>query len=172
MPTTRTRPTELVIFTQTFDLLNWLFPQCERFPKTQRFVVTQRLQGAALDFQEALFDANARSGEARFQQLQAAGAAVGLAQRGAVRACQPHGGGHRQAAGRLAAADETRRRRQRHVGRAGRGAADRWIWPHPGSSMRPSRMAPCGTTLPVPWRAGWRADQTCLALFFFLRLGG
>lgn len=74
MPTTRTRPTELVIFTHTFDLLNWLFPQCERFPKTQRFVVTQRLQGAALDFQEALFDANARSGEARFQQLQAADA--------------------------------------------------------------------------------------------------
>lgn len=74
MPTTRTRPTELVIFTHTFDLLNWLFPQCERFPKTQRFVVTQRLQGAALDFQEALLDANARSGEARFQQLQAADA--------------------------------------------------------------------------------------------------
>lgn len=75
MPTTtRARATELVIFTQTFDLLNWLFPQCERFPKTQRFVVTQRLQGAALDFQEALFDANARSGEARFQQLQAADA--------------------------------------------------------------------------------------------------
>lgn len=75
MPTTtRARATELVIFTQTFDLLNWLFPQCERFPKTQRFVVTQRLQGAALDFQEALFDANARSGEARFQRLQAADA--------------------------------------------------------------------------------------------------
>lgn len=75
MPTTtRARATELVIFTQTFDLLNWLFPQCERFPKTQRFVVTQRLQGAALDFQESLFDANARSGEARFQQLQSADA--------------------------------------------------------------------------------------------------
>ena len=49
---------ELVIFTQTYDLLTWLLPQCERFPKSQRFVVTQRLQDAALDFQEAIFEAN------------------------------------------------------------------------------------------------------------------
>jgi hypothetical protein len=34
MPTTK----ELVIFTQTYDLLTWLLPHCERFPKTQRFV--------------------------------------------------------------------------------------------------------------------------------------
>ncbi len=45
---------KLVILTQTYDLLTWLLPQCEHFPKSQRFVVTQRLQGAALDFQEAL----------------------------------------------------------------------------------------------------------------------
>ncbi len=54
---------ELVILTQTYDLLTWLLPQCDRFPKAQRFVITQRLQGAALDFQEALFEANARGGE-------------------------------------------------------------------------------------------------------------
>ena len=65
---------ELVIFTQTYDLLNWLLPQCERFPKSQRFVVTQRLQGAALDFQEAIFEANARRGAQRLQHLQAADA--------------------------------------------------------------------------------------------------
>lgn len=65
---------ELVIFTQTYDLLTWLLPQCERFPKTQRFVVTQRLQGAALDFQESLFEANARGGGQRLAQLQAADA--------------------------------------------------------------------------------------------------
>ncbi len=65
---------ELVIFTQTYDLLTWLLPQCEHFPKSQRFVVTQRLQGAALDFQEAIFDANARSGLLRLQHLQAADA--------------------------------------------------------------------------------------------------
>ena len=70
MPETK----ELVIFTQSYDLLNWLLPQCEHFPKTQRFVVTQRLQGAALDFQEAIFEANARSGLQRLQHLQAADA--------------------------------------------------------------------------------------------------
>lgn len=65
---------DLVIFTQTYDLLNWLLPQCEHFPKSQRFVVTQRLLGAALDFQESIFEANARSGGQRLQHLQAADA--------------------------------------------------------------------------------------------------
>lgn len=70
MPPTK----ELVIFTQTYDLLSWLLPQCERFPKSQRFVITQRLQGAAMDFQEAIFEANARSGAQRLEHLQAADA--------------------------------------------------------------------------------------------------
>jgi four helix bundle protein len=70
MPPTK----ELVIFTHTYDLLSWLLPQCERFPKSQRFVITQRLQGAALDFQEAIFEANARSGGQRLEHLQAADA--------------------------------------------------------------------------------------------------
>jgi four helix bundle protein len=65
---------ELVIFTQTYDLLTWLLPQCERFPKSQRFVVTRRLQDAALDFQEAIFEANARSSTQRLEYLQAADA--------------------------------------------------------------------------------------------------
>lgn len=65
---------ELVIFTQTYDLLSWLLPQCERFPKSQRFVITQRLQDAALDFQEAIFEANALSGAQRLMQLQSADA--------------------------------------------------------------------------------------------------
>ena len=67
---------ELVIFTHTYDLLTWLLPHCERFPRAQRFVVTHRLQGAALDFQEALVDANAHRGEARRQHLQRADAAL------------------------------------------------------------------------------------------------
>lgn len=63
---------ELVIFTQTFDLLSWLLPQCEHFPKSHRFVVTQRLQAAALDFQEAIFAANAHKGAERVQHLRIA----------------------------------------------------------------------------------------------------
>ncbi len=69
-----TNSKDLVIFTQTYDLLTWLLPQCERFPKKQRFVVTQRLQAAALDFQEAIFEANARSGTQRLDHLRAADA--------------------------------------------------------------------------------------------------
>jgi len=65
---------ELVIFTQTYDLLTWLLPQCERFPKKQRFVITQRLQGAVLDFQESIFDANAHRGAERLKHLQNADA--------------------------------------------------------------------------------------------------
>jgi hypothetical protein len=70
MTTTR----DLVIFTQTYDLLTWLLPQCERFPKSQRFVVTQRLIAATLDFQEAIFEANARGGAQRLQHLREADA--------------------------------------------------------------------------------------------------
>jgi len=65
---------DLVIFTQTYDLLSWLLPHCERFPKSQRFVITQRLQDSALNFQEAIFEANARGGMQRLQHLQAADA--------------------------------------------------------------------------------------------------
>ena len=65
---------DMVILTQTFDLLTWLLPHCDRFPREQRFVVTQRLQDAALNFQEALYDANAQSGTERLQHLQAADA--------------------------------------------------------------------------------------------------
>lgn len=65
---------ELIIYTQTYDLLTWLLPQCERFPKSQRFVVTRRLQDALLDFQEALYHANAHKGPQRLSHLQAADA--------------------------------------------------------------------------------------------------
>ena len=60
---------DMVILTRTFDLLTWLLPRAEKFPKAQRFVVTKRLNDAALDFQEALFDANAHSGPERLAYL-------------------------------------------------------------------------------------------------------
>lgn len=65
---------ELVILTRTYDLLTWLLPKCEKFPKPQRFVVTKRLQDAAMDFQEALFDAQAHSGKIRLDHLRRANA--------------------------------------------------------------------------------------------------
>jgi four helix bundle protein len=68
---------EMVIFSRTYDLLSWLLPQTAKFPKPQRFVVTQRLEGAALDFQERIIDANAmRSPSHRARQLRQADAAL------------------------------------------------------------------------------------------------
>lgn len=64
----------LVILTRTYDLLRWILPQCERFPKAQRFLLTQRLADATLDFQEALFDAHAHTGKVRLGHLQTADA--------------------------------------------------------------------------------------------------
>lgn len=65
---------EMVIFSRSFDLLTWLLPAADKFPKAQRFVVTQRLTGAALDMQEALFHANARRREERLAYLRDADA--------------------------------------------------------------------------------------------------
>jgi len=65
---------EMIILTRTFDLLTWLLPRCEKFPKAQRYLVVQRLGDAALDFQEALFHANAQRGEARLARLREADA--------------------------------------------------------------------------------------------------
>lgn len=55
-------------------MLSWLLPASEKFPKAQRFGVAQRLTAAALDFQEALFEANSRRGEERIGYLQSADA--------------------------------------------------------------------------------------------------
>jgi hypothetical protein len=48
---------DLVIFSRCFDLLAWLMPKAEAFPRAYRFTVTQRLMDGALDVQEALIDA-------------------------------------------------------------------------------------------------------------------
>ena len=68
---------EMVIFTRTFDLLEWLLPKSERFPRAYRSTVTQRLMDAALDLQEALAAAVARTGRSRLAALRDADAALG-----------------------------------------------------------------------------------------------
>jgi hypothetical protein len=65
---------EMIILTRTFDLLAWVVPRSERFPKVHRHTVTQRLLNAALDFQETLFDAHSQGGTTRQKHLRAADA--------------------------------------------------------------------------------------------------
>jgi len=42
------------IFTKTYDLLTWLMPITEGFPKSQRFVLAKRLQDTTFDFYELI----------------------------------------------------------------------------------------------------------------------
>lgn len=66
--------TDMVIFARVYDLLDWLLPRCDGFPRTQRWGVTRRLVDAALDAHEALIEANSRSGAARLERLESADA--------------------------------------------------------------------------------------------------
>lgn len=60
---------DLVIFSRTFDLLSWLTPRSETFPRSYRHTVTQRLLGAALDLGEQLLEAQSRRGAPRRERL-------------------------------------------------------------------------------------------------------
>ncbi len=63
---------EMVIFTRTYDFLQWVLPKTKLFPKLYRSSVTQRLMDAVLDFQEALFDAHSYEGKIRLRHLRRA----------------------------------------------------------------------------------------------------
>ena len=67
---------EFIIMTRTYDLLAWLLPKAERFPRVYRRTVVQRLMDAALDFQEALFDAQIQGGSTRQRHLRAVDGAL------------------------------------------------------------------------------------------------
>ena len=60
---------EMPIFTRTFDLLAWLLPVTNHFPRTYRHSFTQRLLDAAFDLSEALQEANLRYGPERRERL-------------------------------------------------------------------------------------------------------
>jgi hypothetical protein len=60
---------EMPIFTRTFDLLSWLLPVTNNFPRAHRFTLTSRLLSAAFDLRERLEAANLRRGRARQEQL-------------------------------------------------------------------------------------------------------
>ena len=67
---------DMIILTKTFNMLEWLLPKAERFPRVYRFTVTQRMMDAALDFQDTLFAAQSSRGQNRIDQLQQCDAAL------------------------------------------------------------------------------------------------
>jgi hypothetical protein len=67
---------EMVIFTRTFDLLTWLLPATNHFPKAHRHTFTKRLLDAAFDLRERLEEANLNRGAARTEKLRLADEAL------------------------------------------------------------------------------------------------
>ncbi len=64
------------VFTRSFDLLTWLLPATNHFPKAHRHDFTRRLLDAAFDLRERLEEANLRQGRARSERLAAADEAL------------------------------------------------------------------------------------------------
>jgi len=60
------------LFAKTHDFLLWLIRHSQRFPKNLRHSYTQRLEQAALDFQESILMANATRGQHRSRYLERA----------------------------------------------------------------------------------------------------
>ena len=67
---------EMIVLSKTFDLLTWLLPKSEKFPKAYRFTLTQRMLNTALDVQDRLLDAQIYRTNARTQALREADAAL------------------------------------------------------------------------------------------------
>ncbi len=60
---------ESPIFTKTYDLLLWLIPATQKFPKDQRFVLAKRIQDTVFEFQEILIAAGMNIEKARNLQM-------------------------------------------------------------------------------------------------------
>jgi hypothetical protein len=63
---------EMIILTRMYDLLGWLLPKYERFPRLYRFTLTQRMMEAALDLQDRLIEAQSHRGPKRNELLREA----------------------------------------------------------------------------------------------------
>ena len=60
------------LFVKTYDLIKYLLPATEKFPRSQRFVLARRIQDAALDFQGSLLEARKAGPDRRGDVLQRA----------------------------------------------------------------------------------------------------
>lgn len=67
---------DMPIFTRTFDLLAWLMPMSNHFPRAHRHTLTKRLLDAAFDLREEIEDAN-QSRVTRAERLAEADVALG-----------------------------------------------------------------------------------------------
>ena len=49
---------DLIVFQKAYELLKWIHLVTARFPKSEKFVLAARTENAALDFLEAVIEAN------------------------------------------------------------------------------------------------------------------
>ncbi len=63
---------ESPLFARTHDMVLWLIPQAQKFPRAHRFGLGARVQDAALDFQEQLIAAGKTRGPAQRARLEQA----------------------------------------------------------------------------------------------------
>ncbi len=49
---------DLVIFQKVYDLILWIYPLINKFPKKQRFVLGQQLENILLDILKGIIQAN------------------------------------------------------------------------------------------------------------------
>ena len=50
---------DLVIFEKVYQLVRWLYPTIQKFPKSQRFVLGQQIENISLDVLRGIIRANA-----------------------------------------------------------------------------------------------------------------
>jgi len=63
---------ESPLFVRTHDLILWLIPHVQKFPRAHRFGLGERVQRLMLDFQDSLVEAGKSKAEARRASLQRA----------------------------------------------------------------------------------------------------
>ncbi|MEW5869296.1 MAG: diversity-generating retroelement protein Avd [Chloroflexota bacterium] len=56
---------ESPLYVRTYDLLLWLIPQVQKFPRIHRFGLAERIQRLGLDFQDSLTAAGKSRGQER-----------------------------------------------------------------------------------------------------------
>ncbi|MBV1878087.1 MAG: diversity-generating retroelement protein Avd [Pseudomonadales bacterium] len=69
---------DLRIQTKLYQLMHWLLPKAERFPRLYRTTVTQRVMDAVLDLQENITAAVVHSGSVRQKHLKQADVALNI----------------------------------------------------------------------------------------------
>jgi four helix bundle protein len=50
----------LAIFEKTYDLILWIYPTVNKFPKSQRFVLGQHIENTVLELLEGIIEANSQ----------------------------------------------------------------------------------------------------------------